>query len=109
MGWEPTDVNQPQWIGSPHGNRDANLRYVRYDNLPNQGSTDGMNSGHPGGVHVVAGDGAVHFVSNSIHPLVWTSLGTITRKSNLAVSTYNPDGVWKPNGANHDEIQAQWD
>jgi prepilin-type N-terminal cleavage/methylation domain-containing protein len=40
---------------------------------------------HPGGVYVLAGDGAVHFVSDNIDRTVWWALGT--RNGNESVST----------------------
>ncbi|MCA9113474.1 MAG: DUF1559 domain-containing protein [Planctomycetaceae bacterium] len=111
MGYTPNLEYQPQWLASPHGNWNASMRYVRYDNLPNLGSSDGMTSAHNGGLHCLAGDGAVHFVSQSVHPLVWSSLGTTRKILNQAMAAYQPSGVWKPNAttpANYDEIQAQW-
>ncbi len=34
-------------------------------------------SKHPGGVNALFGDGSVHFVKNSVSPVVWYALGTI--------------------------------
>jgi len=41
-------------------------------------------SNHPGGVNVVAGDGSVHFVSDSVDQTIWWALGS--RDGNEAVS-----------------------
>ncbi len=111
MAYQPTHDEQPQWIGSPHGNWKVTTRYVRWDNMPNRGGDDGMTSGHPGGLHVLAGDGSAHFISDSVHPLVWTSLGSIRRLTNQNVASQDPDGVWKPrtDNSNYDEVQAQWE
>jgi prepilin-type processing-associated H-X9-DG protein len=34
-------------------------------------------SNHPGGVNALFADGSVHFVKNTVSPLVWRGLGTI--------------------------------
>ena len=34
-------------------------------------------SRHPGGVHLMTGDGSVRFVRTAIDPRVWTALATI--------------------------------
>ncbi len=107
MAYQPTHNYQPQWIGSPHGLWHTNLRYVRHDQMPNVGGTDAMNSGHPGGIHALAGDGSVHFLSDSINAAVYASLGTIRRVTGQNIPT--AAGIWKPNGSNFDEVQAQWD
>jgi hypothetical protein len=67
-------------------------------------------------VHALAGDGAVHFVSEKIHPLVWTSLGTCKRWNNAdlrnAVYDYfDGTGVWLPGSESGrwTEVQAGWD
>lgn len=76
--YENSDEHQPMWIGAVTGLWHTNLRFVRWETVyrPNGGSPAGMNSGHHGGVHCLAGDGSVHFVSNKIKPDAWTSLGT---------------------------------
>ncbi len=113
--FEPNDPHQPQWIGSPHGNWTATARYT-YPNRPPNSGNDRFNSGHPGGVHCLAGDGAVHFVSDSVNRLVWTSLGSrqrITRWDDAwdSLGTYNPGEHWKPHPTQANswvEVQAQW-
>jgi len=45
------------------------------DYRPNR-HNEGFVSAHAGGVHVAAGDGAVHFISETIDPHVYTALGT---------------------------------
>src|SRR5262245_25592844 len=54
--------------------------------MPNGGNGGGFNSAHAGGVHGVAGDGAVHFISDKINPLVYCALGTSKRFTH---STFN--------------------
>jgi len=44
---------------------------------------------HPGGANVLALDGSVHFVKDSINPFVWTALGT----RSAGESTNNPFGL----------------
>ena len=34
-------------------------------------------SKHPGGVNALFADGSVHYVKNSINPVIWRGLGTI--------------------------------
>lgn len=117
--YEASDTHQPQWIGSPQGNWTATLRYIRYDGnreRPNGGSSSGFNSGHPGGVHCLAGDGAVHFVTNKVSPGVFVSLGSCRRFTvnntafENAVNPTTGDGTWKWNAAMDrvTEVQAQW-
>ncbi len=112
MSYQPIDAHQPQWIGSPQGNLYATVRFAHYqvDRRIN-GDEEGFSSGHPGGLHALSGDGSAHFVSNSIHPLVWVSLGSIRRITGAGLSGYSdftPDDTWKANGSNYDEVQAQW-
>jgi prepilin-type N-terminal cleavage/methylation domain-containing protein len=125
--WASNHARQPTWVGSPTGEIYHYLRYVHPHNSywanGNVTYSDaGFNSTHPGGLHTLAGDGAVHFVSENIDGPVWVSLGTIRRWTGANYSTttdtnYFPfrDAVpnyWKPNVATSgafDEVQAQWD
>lgn len=68
---------------------EGNMNWTRYNHLlpPNRiacknGITwDGVampaSSGHPGGVNVLFGDGAVHFVAQTVDERVWLGAGTI--------------------------------
>ncbi len=119
----PTTYYQPKWIGSASGNWEAYLRYIQFTQPPNGGDPQNcMNSGHPGGVHCLAGDGAVKWISNSVNPAVWASLGSIRRIGGTAgISTLSRvigaapayqsgAGLWKP-GTTADqyiEVQAEW-
>ncbi len=58
--------------------------------VPATGMTDmsmqvSASSWHPGGVHVLMGDGAVHFSNNSIDLTVWRAVGT--RKGGEAITS----------------------
>ena len=58
--------------------------------VPASGMTDmsmqvSASSYHPGGVHVLMGDGAVHFSNNSINLNVWRAVGT--RNGNEVISS----------------------
>jgi prepilin-type N-terminal cleavage/methylation domain-containing protein len=72
----------PRWHGT-HSETNANLisRVVNAatpPNLINGANYDAaaMTSQHPGGVQVLAGDGAVHFVNENVNPTIWEALGT---------------------------------
>ncbi|MCA9115625.1 MAG: DUF1559 domain-containing protein [Planctomycetaceae bacterium] len=125
-GYSPTHVQQPAWFASPTGYVWSAMRHVDYYRLrgPNGPRDDAMTSGHPGGVHVLAGDGAVHFMDNGMNLLVYTSLGTIRPFVNTTLNATSSDanwqyaaanwapGLWKPNAttsSNWDEIQSSWD
>jgi prepilin-type processing-associated H-X9-DG protein len=45
-------------------------------------------SRHPGGVNAGFGDGSVHFIKNSINPLVWINLNTIQGGEVLSSDSY---------------------
>jgi hypothetical protein len=71
-----------KWIVGNYGNTIYN-----HSLPPNSASPDCTNtqqqkarlaarSAHPGGVQVLACDGAVHFVTNSIDPIIWQALAT---------------------------------
>lgn len=106
-----SDQQQPQWAGSPHGNWRAVLREVRHDRLPNT-SDDGFTSAHEGGIHVLAGDGAIHFISQKVHPAVWVSLGTRRRLSSNDQSLVKlAADEWRKDFGDSNkivEVQAQW-
>jgi prepilin-type N-terminal cleavage/methylation domain-containing protein len=125
--YSPSSGNQPQWIGSPTNNWLMTGRHVdhyRNRNRPNYNEAS-FTSGHLGGVHVLAGDGAVHFLSNSIHPAVYASLGSIRRWTGFNTQStdvnWNYDntidtvlqGVWTPQPAPNahlwNEVQSTWD
>lgn len=74
------------------------IKYVTSNVMPNQPSGNWHTcfaSPHPGGVQVVAGDGAVYFVSELIDPKVWRALGTITKENNVSMTM--PDGSVQTN------------
>jgi len=123
--WAGTSEQQPQWIGNlaQNGAWYTNLGYIYpYYNsqyLPNGTQAyAGMGSGHPGGVHALAGDGGVHWVNNTINHAIWSSLGT-RNKFSLAKSYWDPpstyavtnhDWVIDPtNSNNYRENQAVWE
>ena len=130
--YSPSHPHQPQWIGSPHGNWQATGRHADWykSRQPTGGTVgnrrdDTFSSGHPGGVHCLAADGGVHFVSDRINLLVWSSLATIKRY-NGSMNINNswgdanwydhlapaglPGSTWKPGtGSNWMEIQAGWE
>jgi len=60
--------------------RSAVRRVEPTTRLPN-GDVHGFQSPHPGGIHIVAGDGAVHFISDTIDGPVYRALGTIQSES----------------------------
>jgi prepilin-type N-terminal cleavage/methylation domain-containing protein len=77
----------PRWHGT-HRETNANaitrlVRDTTPPNMPNPANAhydaNSMTSQHPGGVQVLAGDGAVHFVSENISPAVWHALGSKAR------------------------------
>ncbi|MCA9113475.1 MAG: DUF1559 domain-containing protein [Planctomycetaceae bacterium] len=125
----PTHQHQPTWLGSPYGNWTATARHVhpytgrgQPNGAPTYNRTDGFVSGHAGGMHVLAGDGAVHMLSDGMHPLVYASLGTIKPWVNADFSADNTGygyfnsgiaaaAIWKQGGTatQWTEIQGQWD
>jgi prepilin-type N-terminal cleavage/methylation domain-containing protein len=122
--WSANNGEQSQWIGSGNNDWRANARYINEwentstsRNQPNGGRTDGFNSGHPGGMHALAGDGAVHFLKDSMNPATYISLGTRKRMENKNIHTNykkfraGATEHWKPGtiGGRFTEVQAQWD
>jgi prepilin-type N-terminal cleavage/methylation domain-containing protein len=68
------------WIGGPGHRGLFNTYYMPNDRMIDCG-TFGLgwfkaSSNHPGGVHMVLGDGSVHFVKNHIMMEVWRALST---------------------------------
>ena len=106
-------AHQPQWAGSSSGDWRATGRRARVDRLPNR-SSEGFSSGHPGGLHCLAGDDSVHWVSDSINGAVWHSLCSRRQMWSPAGTTWAPivaaaPGEWKPGTrSGFAEIQAQW-
>lgn len=45
-------------------------------------------SNHPGGVNVLFGDGSVHWVKDSVSPVIWRGLGTIAGGEVLSANQY---------------------
>ncbi|MCC7422854.1 MAG: DUF1559 domain-containing protein [Planctomycetaceae bacterium] len=90
--------HQPQWIGSPHGDWQPTARCTAtYKTiLPNQGPGRGdvFSSGHSGGVHGCAGDGAVRFISDKVNPLIWVSMGSAKRITNNGLNLTSTDTNW---------------
>ncbi|MCA9116240.1 MAG: DUF1559 domain-containing protein, partial [Planctomycetaceae bacterium] len=123
----PSYTQQPQWIGSPHGTWYSTLRYIHPHNsysAINGPSSAAFQSAHGGGMFVLAGDGAVHWLSDSIDPIPYLSLGSIRQLQNIDMASYasnssynniqNPQLFWKPSvhpsyPNRFDEIQATWD
>jgi prepilin-type processing-associated H-X9-DG protein len=58
-------------------------------NQGNQGGEfSGSRSRHPGGVNSLFGDGSVHFMKNSISPLTWVQLGSISGGEVISADSY---------------------
>ena len=125
VSYGATAQNQPAWLGTIHGNWNAQARHIEWyrgRGVPNGTRSDSFTSGHPGGVHALAGDGAVKWVSNSVDPVVFISLGAIRRRTGQTLSIdLNYDyvrntvgNVWKTlpttvmGTGPWDEIQAEW-
>lgn len=107
---------QPQWIGSGAGVWYANVKWTRLEPSyrVNTGASYTPTSGHPGGLHALAGDGSVHWINNNISPPIWVSLGSPKRLTLAPVyftnaSYYNGVTDWTIDAAgNYRENQAQW-
>ena len=126
QAWSAGHGEQPQWIGSPTNTWNSSLRYSARSDWwvrPNAPHQYAFSSGHPGGLHALAGDGGVHWINNNINPGAWVSLLSPRRITNIpvawplgsanAVTTYglafNCDWTVNPsNTANLRENQAQW-
>jgi prepilin-type N-terminal cleavage/methylation domain-containing protein len=75
---DPGDFNST-WVGAPANGEEALARILGIaDHTPNHEDAhlDDFSSQHVGGCHMLAGDGAVHFVGESIDEGVWKALGT---------------------------------
>jgi hypothetical protein len=113
--------NGSTWLGWH-----VNARHIHPNNAyrPNSTSSAGFASGHPGGLHALAGDGAVHWVSEKTNMAIWMSLGTAQRvnrtgywydrmggttQSNVYGNLQTAaDREWSDNGTRIREVQAQW-
>ena len=75
----PGDFNST-WVGAPEEGEESLARILGIaDHTPNHDDAhlDDFSSMHTGGCHMLAGDGAVHFVGETIDEGVWRSLGTL--------------------------------
>lgn len=75
---DPGDFNST-WVGAPANGEEALARILGIADLtPNHENAhlDDFSSSHTGGCHMLAGDGAVHFLSTNIDDGVWKSLAT---------------------------------
>ena len=52
------------------------------------GEFSGSRSRHPGGVNSLFGDGSVHFMKNTISPLTWVQLGSISGGEVISSDSY---------------------
>jgi prepilin-type N-terminal cleavage/methylation domain-containing protein/prepilin-type processing-associated H-X9-DG protein len=52
------------------------------------GEFSGARSRHPSGVNALFGDGSVHFIKNSIAPLTWVQLGSISAGEVISADSY---------------------
>jgi prepilin-type N-terminal cleavage/methylation domain-containing protein/prepilin-type processing-associated H-X9-DG protein len=48
----------------------------------------GSRSRHPGGVNTLFGDGSVHFIKNSINPMTWVGLGSMSAGEVISSDSY---------------------
>lgn len=75
---DPGDFNST-WVGAPAEGEEALARILGIaDHTPNHenGHLDDFSSPHVGGCHMLAADGAVHFVATTLDDGVWKSLAT---------------------------------
>ncbi|MDA0808392.1 MAG: DUF1559 domain-containing protein [Planctomycetota bacterium] len=75
---DPGDFNST-WVGAPAEGEEALARILGIaDHTPNHenGHLDDFSSQHVGGCHMLAADGAVHFVGSTLDEGVWKALAT---------------------------------
>ncbi len=75
---DPGDFNST-WVGAPADGEEALARTLGIaDHTPNHenGHLDDFSSPHIGGCHMLAADGAVHFVGSTLDEGVWKALAT---------------------------------
>ena len=75
---DPGDFNST-WVGAPANGEESLARILGIaDHTPNHPNAhlDDFSSMHTGGCHMLAADGSVHFVSESVDEGVWKSLAT---------------------------------
>jgi len=97
----PRYTNAFEWSGGRWG--DGNMFYTRYHHIFTPQSRSCLLGGtqdhgsplivtatsrHPGGVHLLVGDGSVHFVKESVEPAVWQALGTIRGGETVAAEAF---------------------
>jgi prepilin-type processing-associated H-X9-DG protein len=58
------------------------------DQANEAGLFSGSRSRHPGGVNTLFGDGAVHFIKNTINALTWVQLGSINGGEVIGADSY---------------------
>jgi len=121
IAYSGADWYEPEWIGAANWNA-VNNGALKYGGYYHQWWTRinayhpyAPTSGHPGGINVLAGDGAVHYLQDKMNPGVFTSLCTahkLTYTTAMAdgsqVSTYGPGYVsdWVVVGSNLRENQG---
>jgi prepilin-type N-terminal cleavage/methylation domain-containing protein/prepilin-type processing-associated H-X9-DG protein len=90
--------NLPTFVGSSAGTSPP-VPGSLCDSMPAQGLAcycqgnqggefTGARSRHPSGVNAVFGDGSVHFIKNSIQPLTWIQLGSISAGEVISADSY---------------------
>ncbi len=95
-GWSSNHTYQPAWIGSASGS-DMNSHCLRYGGRQewwsriNAPHVYAPASGHPVGMHALAADGAVHWVTNTMSHAIWTSLCSSKRISTATGNYYSPN------------------
>lgn len=90
--------NLPTFVGSSPGTSPPTpgslcdsmpVQQLACYNQGNQGGEfTGTRSRHPGGVNAAFGDGSVRFVKNSIAPMTWVALGSISAGEVISSDSY---------------------